>query len=581
MKINKYFLLSGFLIILIATSIAMYFVLFRQTSNVSISNQIVNTGNDTDDKKNIIANNNQKKISRSQSSQNIGKDTEIEIAQLVGSNYALSVAGDTRGKIFIVRGIWSPIQQEVAIPMYILEADPDDANNINVSPINLPLQESVTNFSDPQMAVDGLGNVHITWSSPSISTPQDSDWDRIWYMKVDNNGTVLVAPQTVINITIDAGGYSGSNFNVGTRDPQIVVDSDNNAYVTWSMWDRRKSLSYIHIAKIDTQGKQSEDQTNTFIEGEYPNISIDNNIAHLVWEKDLGPVPQSQDPKSYDDTPFHTYDVNYAQLPLANISSISDTITLVANANQESISPPSIVGIGDVFYVVAGKYFFELNKFGSIQSQREFSTNMMSYPIVTSPTGIHSLDDIRVLFSDNYFVDMTNNVLHAGIIGKSIVNPASQAIFYEKIIFSNTINGASNLDDKIPPEIDTNSRTLYNGYVKIVPLSLSEIKKKLEEIGCSSPDNLAIGWCVYTENKEPNENKDALEVYPSGFGEAPELFYITGKKLWTSKDIPGPPDPEKFKDEVRQDVRDIKNIIDIQENSWQITETTYPWDAIY
>ncbi len=77
------------------------------------------------------------------------------------------------------------------------------------------------------------------------------------------------------------------------------------------------------------------------------------------------------------------------------------------------------------------------------------------------------------------------------------------------------------------------------------------------------------------------EDKSGLVIYPHGYGWGPTSFSLTEDILWNSKDIPGHPNPDKFKAKVRQDVSDIGNIIQLKENSWEITETKYPWTVIY
>ena len=124
------------------------------------------------------------------------------------------------------------------------------------------------------------------------------------------------------------------------------------------------------------------------------------------------------------------------------------------------------------------------------------------------------------------------------------------------------------------------ARTLYTGYVKIEPMSLSDIKTKLEEQGCHSKGETA-NRCSYQETTVSYEKKNGLVIYPHGHGWGPISFSLTEDKLWDSKDIPGPPNPDKFKEEVREDVSAIGNIVQIKENSWKITETKYPWTVIY
>jgi len=127
------------------------------------------------------------------------------------------------------------------------------------------------------------------------------------------------------------------------------------------------------------------------------------------------------------------------------------------------------------------------------------------------------------------------------------------------------------------------ARTLYTGYVKIERVSLPDIKTNLEKQGCRVHDykGETTNRCRYQETAVPFEEKDGVIVYPRGFGWGPLSFYLTEDKLWATKDIPGSPNPDKFKEQVRQDVNIIGNIVQIKERSWKITETKYPWTVIY
>jgi len=134
-----------------------------------------------------------------------------------------------------------------------------------------------------------------------------------------------------------------------------------------------------------------------------------------------------------------------------------------------------------------------------------------------------------------------------------------------------------------PTNVVADARTLYEGYVSIEPVSLAEIKIKLETQGCHTNDYTGetTNRCTYRDAVVTQLNENGIEIYPRGPGFGPVSFSITENKLWTEKDIPGPPDQKKFKEEVRQDVESLNSIFTIKENSWKITETKYPWTVIY
>ncbi len=112
---------------------------------------------------------------------------------------------------------------------------------------------------------------------------------------------------------------------------------------------------------------------------------------------------------------------------------------------------------------------------------------------------------------------------------------------------------------------DPNNRTLYEGQVEFEQITLGEIDQRL------SAKNI---YHVVKEN--------SIEVFPfgpAGFGYL--SFTITDKLIKATKDIPGTPDLEKYKEEIRQDIKNTGSVITIKEDTWKILKTTYPWDVIY
>lgn len=116
----------------------------------------------------------------------------------------------------------------------------------------------------------------------------------------------------------------------------------------------------------------------------------------------------------------------------------------------------------------------------------------------------------------------------------------------------------------VPVNVVPGARTLYEGQVSIEPVSLEQTKIQLKEKN--------IYYAVEGET---------IVVYPHGQGWGPLSFTLSKNTIKVTKDIPGTPDPEKYKEEVRQDVKDVGGIITIKENTWKITKTTYPWTVLY
>ena len=116
----------------------------------------------------------------------------------------------------------------------------------------------------------------------------------------------------------------------------------------------------------------------------------------------------------------------------------------------------------------------------------------------------------------------------------------------------------------VPVNVVPGARTLYEGQVSIEPVVLADIEAELK-----------------AKNIYHAMDGETIVVYPHGQGWGPLSFTITKNTLKATKDIPGTPDPEKYKEEIRQDVRDVSGIVTIKENTWKVTKTTYPWTVIY
>jgi hypothetical protein len=135
-----------------------------------------------------------------------------------------------------------------------------------------------------------------------------------------------------------------------------------------------------------------------------------------------------------------------------------------------------------------------------------------------------------------------------------------------------------------PPPIEVKgARTLYSGYVKIEPISLADLKTELERLGCRrfGDTTRTESPCNYELHFVAADKKQSIAIFPLGPGFGPVSFTVEEDRISASEDIPGLPDPSKFKAEVRKEVSFLGDILKIRENSWKITKTTYPWTAIY
>ena len=109
------------------------------------------------------------------------------------------------------------------------------------------------------------------------------------------------------------------------------------------------------------------------------------------------------------------------------------------------------------------------------------------------------------------------------------------------------------------------ARTIYNGEVQVKPVSLAEIEAKLK-----------------AQNKIYDVRPGYISICAGGLPVMGgcELGLTRDNILSAYADIPGAPNERKFKAEVRKKLKEIGDILSIEEDTWVIT-TTYPVSYVY
>ena len=117
----------------------------------------------------------------------------------------------------------------------------------------------------------------------------------------------------------------------------------------------------------------------------------------------------------------------------------------------------------------------------------------------------------------------------------------------------------------------SSSRTLYQGSVKIKPVSPSKIKARLSGLGC----NTKKSRCRFVEKGK------TIQIFPQGPGFGPRSFELTRREISATEDVPGRPDIESFKRALRAQLTVLDGAVVLDEKSWTLAKTTYPWDVLY
>ncbi len=166
---------------------------------------------------------------------------------------AITVIDDTRLSNI---GNWNIYQIRMAIDpnddIHIVWDDDDDYNiyymkideNGTVLVAATVIRNGAQDRALPDVALDSSGNVHVVWSDHEGTT-----YDEIYYMMLDTVGNPMIEATLLTN--------SGSD----SKRARIVIDNDDNAHITWH--DKRGTTHEIYYTKINpSQDDQNGDAAN-------------------------------------------------------------------------------------------------------------------------------------------------------------------------------------------------------------------------------------------------------------------------------------------------------------------------------
>ena len=165
---------------------------------------------------------------------------------------------------------WQDYQDYRDYEIYYMKLDNEGHILINDTRLS---NDQIDSFS-PKIAVDSDNNVHITWCDllprPSQTRQEIQIYpEYIHYIKLDSNGSILV---------------DDTKLSTGTS-PAIAVDSDNNVHITWD--DNRSGNYEIYYTKLDSDGNTLIDDTRLTYDSASsvcPAIAVNsNNKAHITW----------------------------------------------------------------------------------------------------------------------------------------------------------------------------------------------------------------------------------------------------------------------------------------------------------
>jgi hypothetical protein len=178
----------------------------------------------------------------------------------------------------MVHIVWNDRDQE-ALAYSKLDPSLDDQNGGAADPEAILVADNIVLASvceychrHPRMAIDGNGHIHIVW---------EEDGDMVYYMKIDNDGNVLV---DVILIR-DCSSWYGR--------PHVAVDSNNNVHISWNDTESTSEDEIYYMMLNGSDGSTLIDATLITTDDSYKSkrqsiVIDDEDKVHIIWHDKRG-----------------------------------------------------------------------------------------------------------------------------------------------------------------------------------------------------------------------------------------------------------------------------------------------------
>ncbi len=128
-----------------------------------------------------------------------------------------------------------------------------------------------------EIEIDSVGNLHIVFF--------DKDTEGMFYIKMNNNGNILIGPTQVL----DAGFIGGGDGNYHKSIPSIAVDSKDDIHITWSDEYQTPSGEIFYMMLDGATGNIMINRTPVTSSDNYQNryhslMCDSQNKLHIVFQ---------------------------------------------------------------------------------------------------------------------------------------------------------------------------------------------------------------------------------------------------------------------------------------------------------
>ncbi|MBI5116586.1 fibronectin type III domain-containing protein [Candidatus Poribacteria bacterium] len=155
------------------------------------------------------------------------------------------------------RAIFNPGQED---------ADADGTGDVcEPAPTEWPLVTQTANQTNPAIASDSLGNIHVVWQDY-----RNGNWE-IYFSKYDSDGRPLVLDVRV------------TNTSASSTWPDVSTDSSGNSYV---VWDEARAVRFCKLGPVGNKLTGDISVSGSSTSDPYPTIATTpSGISHMAYER--------------------------------------------------------------------------------------------------------------------------------------------------------------------------------------------------------------------------------------------------------------------------------------------------------
>jgi hypothetical protein len=250
----------------------------------------------------------------------------VQITESDGMNSKRpEVVADSEGNAHVLWNDKRPNNNNSYTDVYYKKLQPDiQAGTVTTlvedTPLTADIETNVHKYTHVQVAIDANDEIHLTYENVASNT-------SVYYQKIDKNGVTLIPHSQV------------SEGEVNNAFPDIAVDSDGNAHVTWQQQYDTDTTEVIYAMVGGQTGENGGsllvEPTVISADDDYqsirPTVSVNaNGDVYIVWEDSRYEVSEDEGAEEIFFTKIHPDSEE------GNVATVIDDTALTANDGRMS-----------------------------------------------------------------------------------------------------------------------------------------------------------------------------------------------------------------------------------------------------